>query len=117
MAKMVKNLGCRKPEFDPWVQKIPWRRAWQPTLVFLPGESHGQKSLEGYLRLQRVGDDSATNTQLLRQLSSRNFFCWTPLLVSRSNKDLIYSAGNYSILCNDLYGKESKKEGICVYIN
>ena len=26
----------------------PWRRAWQPTLVFLPGESHGQKSLMGY---------------------------------------------------------------------
>ena len=27
--------------FDPWVGKIPWRRAWQPTPVFLPGESHG----------------------------------------------------------------------------
>ena len=34
--------------FDPWVGKIPWRRAWQPTLVFLTGESHGQRSLEGY---------------------------------------------------------------------
>ena len=33
--------------FDPWVGKIPWRRAWQPT-VFLPGESHGQRSLVGY---------------------------------------------------------------------
>ena len=32
-------------EFDPWVGEIPWRRAWQPTLVFLPGESHGQRSL------------------------------------------------------------------------
>ena len=28
--------------FDPWVGKIPWRRKWQPTPVFLPGESHGQ---------------------------------------------------------------------------
>ena len=28
--------------------KIPWRKAWQPSLVFLPGESHGQRSLEGY---------------------------------------------------------------------
>ena len=37
--------GCR---FDPWVGKIPWKRAWQPTLVFLPGESHGQRSLVGY---------------------------------------------------------------------
>ena len=32
---------CR---FDPWAWKIPWRRAWEPTPVFLPGESHGQKS-------------------------------------------------------------------------
>ena len=33
---------------DPWVKKFPWRRAWQPTPVFLPGESHGQRSLAGY---------------------------------------------------------------------
>ena len=32
----------------PWVGKIPWRREWQPTPVFLPGESHGQRSLAGY---------------------------------------------------------------------
>ena len=36
---------CRRPGFDPWVRKIPWRRKWQPTPVFLPGESHGQRSL------------------------------------------------------------------------
>ena len=34
--------------FDPWVGKIPWRRAWQPTPVFLPGETHGQRSLARY---------------------------------------------------------------------
>ena len=34
--------------FNPWVRKIPWRREWQPTLVFLLGESHGQRSLVGY---------------------------------------------------------------------
>ena len=33
---------------DDWAEKIPWRRVWQPTLVFLPGKSHGQKSLVGY---------------------------------------------------------------------
>ena len=38
----------RKCRFDPWFRKIPWRRKWQPTLVFLPGESHGQGSLVGY---------------------------------------------------------------------
>ena len=39
---------CRRPGFDPWVGKIPWRRKWQPTPVFLPGESHGQRCLAGY---------------------------------------------------------------------
>ena len=38
---------CR-PGSEPWVGKIPWRRAWQPTPVFLPGESHGQRSLVSY---------------------------------------------------------------------
>ena len=41
-------LQCGRPGFDPWVGKIPWRRAWQPTPVFLPGASHGQRSLAGY---------------------------------------------------------------------
>ena len=35
-------------DFDPCVRNIPWRRKWQPTLVFLPGKSHGQRSLVGY---------------------------------------------------------------------
>ena len=35
-------------KFDPWVGKIPWRRKWQPTPVFLPGKFHGQMSLTGY---------------------------------------------------------------------
>ena len=38
-------LQCKRPGFDLWVRKIPWRRAWLPTPVFLPGESHGQRSL------------------------------------------------------------------------
>ena len=39
---------CKKCEFDPWTEKIPWRRAWQPTPVFLPSETRGQRSLTGY---------------------------------------------------------------------
>ena len=39
---------CRKCRFDPWVGNIPWRRERQPTTVFLPGKSHGQRSLAGY---------------------------------------------------------------------
>ena len=39
---------CKKQGFDPQVGKISWRRAWQPTPVFLPGKSHGQRNLAGY---------------------------------------------------------------------
>ena len=45
---MVKNLQFGRHRFNPWVGKIPWRRERQPTPVFLPGESHGQRSLVGY---------------------------------------------------------------------
>ena len=38
----------RRCGFSPWVRKIPWRRKWQPTPVFLPGIFHGQRSLAGY---------------------------------------------------------------------
>ena len=38
------QLQCGRPGFDPWVGKIPWRRAWQPTPVFLPGESHDRQA-------------------------------------------------------------------------
>ena len=39
---------CRTHRFDPWVGKIPWRRKWLLTPIFLPGKSHGQRSLVGY---------------------------------------------------------------------
>ena len=46
VAQTVKNpLQCRRPGFNPWIGKIPWRKAWQLSPVFLPGESYGQKSL------------------------------------------------------------------------
>ena len=41
-------LQCKRPGFDPWVGKIPWRREPLPTPVFLPGEFHGQRNLAGY---------------------------------------------------------------------
>ena len=52
VAQVANEPSCqcrrhKRCEFDPWVGKIPWRRAWQPTPVFLPGESHGQRSLAG----------------------------------------------------------------------
>ena len=49
-SSVGKKSACSTgdPGFNPWVGKILWRRKWQPTPVFLPGESHGQRSLEGY---------------------------------------------------------------------
>ena len=49
---MVKNPPVnagrlKRPGFDPWVEKTPWRRTQHPTLIFLPGELHGQRSLPG----------------------------------------------------------------------
>ena len=45
-----KESACQRGRyaFDPWVENYPWRRKWQPTPVFLPGESHGWRSLVGY---------------------------------------------------------------------
>ena len=41
-------LQWRRRRFNPWIRKIPWRRKWQPTPLFLPGKSHGQRNLAGY---------------------------------------------------------------------
>ena len=56
---------CRRHGFNPWIGKIPWRRKWQPTLVFLPGRSHGQRSLADYSPwgLKRVRQDLVTKQQ------------------------------------------------------
>ena len=52
-------LQCGRPRFYPWVRKIPWRREWQPTPVFLPRKFHGQRNLVGLqsMGLQRVRHD------------------------------------------------------------
>ena len=60
LAQSVKSLPTvhTAPGFDPWVGKSPWRRRGQPTPVFLPGESHGQRSLAGCIcGVGEVGHD------------------------------------------------------------
>ena len=42
------HCQCTRLRFNPWVRKVPWRRKWQPTPVFLPGKSPGQRHQAGY---------------------------------------------------------------------
>ena len=84
---------CRKCSFDPWVRKIPWRRKWQPTLVFLPGKSHRQRNLAGYSSWGYKGSDTTErpnthththththiHTQILhRRVRIQTHICLTP---------------------------------------
>ena len=57
------HLQCRRPGLDPWVRKTPWSRAWQPTTVFLPEESHGWRRLAGYNPLGHKQSDTTVTTQ------------------------------------------------------
>ena len=61
----VSACQCRRCRFDPWVAQIPWRKKWQPTPVFLPGEIHGQRGLAGYSPwgYKRVRHDLTTKQQ------------------------------------------------------
>ena len=60
-------LQYERPRFDHWVRKIPWRRKWQPTPVFLPGKFHGWRNLIGYSPWSHKESD------MTEQLSSKGF--------------------------------------------
>ena len=74
-------LQYRWAGFDPWVGKIPWRRAWQPTPVFFPGESHGQRSLAGYSpQDHRIRHDWVTELNSEHEPLENSFlFCYGTL--------------------------------------
>ena len=62
--------------FDPWVRKILWRRSWQPTAVFLPGESHGQRSLAGYSPRGCQESDMIEATEHTHTHTHTEFICF-----------------------------------------
>ena len=80
----------RRCRFDPWVRKILWRRKWRPTPVFLPGESDGQRSLEGYSpRNCRESDTTgrpSTSDWVLYQLSHWESPRWIGTTAKQSHK-------------------------------
>ena len=90
---------CGRPEFDCWVRKIPWRREWLPTPVFLPWEFHGQRSLVGYSPwvTTHTLDTTEQLTVTFAQAEMRNMFLET------GSKDLVIKREKTwlnCILCN-----------------
>ena len=69
--------GIRRLEFHLWVGKIPWRRKCQPTPVFLPGKSHGQRSLEGYSPWGRKESDTTEQLSLFLLFSNGRIHIWS----------------------------------------
>ena len=97
-----------------WVRKIAWRREWQLTPVFLPGEFHGQRSLVGYcpwVVQQRVGHDWTTNAftfsdcVVVQSLKSSNF--WKPTVACFSRNR------SFSLLPQE---HQSRRSGSSAYI-
>ena len=66
-------LQCGRPGFNPWVEKIPWRRKWQPTPVFLPGEFHKQRSLVGYSPWDLKVSDTTFGRKVMIQLGKKQW--------------------------------------------
>ena len=62
LSSKESTCQCRRPGFDPWVGKIPWRKKWQPTPALLPGKSHGQGSQQ--VRVHRVAKESDMTSRL-----------------------------------------------------
>ena len=78
-------LQCRRLRFNPWVGKISWRRIWQPTPVFLPGESHRRRGLAGYspwgrkeLDITELLIHTHTHTHTHPYMEEYGFPYWTP---------------------------------------
>ena len=80
---------CRRRKrlrFDPWVGKILWIRTWQPIPVFLSGESHGQRTLEGYSPGGHKKSDTTATTNIHTYRKLRNlYFQYTSLLMMSDN--------------------------------
>ena len=123
---MVKNTRTAGDGgFESWIRKIPWRRAWQPTPVFLPGESHGQRSLVGCSPRGCKKSDTAEMTSMpaclwfshgqwtpkhrrpsrIMEAHSRPLFVFFLLRIKSSNKFRETSPGRRRACCTSLGGR------------
>ena len=69
---VIKNLPANVGDARDWVRKILWRRKWQPTSVFLPGKSHGQRSLVGYSPWGRKESDTTDHTHTHTHMTAQS---------------------------------------------
>ena len=88
-------VDIKRCGFDPWVEKIPWRSAWQPTPVFLPGKSHGHRNLASYspMGLQRVGYSISGLYWTHREYTKTVDHCAFPTTKSQLDDATDYSSG------------------------
>ena len=77
-GSVVKNPpGMQEPWVDPWVRKVPWKKAWQPTLVFLLRKSHGHRSLAGYSPWGWKGSNMTESTEHIRTTRKKYIYRYT----------------------------------------
>ena len=110
MAQRIKHLPSKQ---ETWVQspvgKIPWRRKWQPTPVFLPGKSHGQRSLEGYSPWGPKGLDttkharSCTHTQDTSPESQSPHRCSVFIFSCRRTLEVMLPSPESGLVLNRLF--------------
>ena len=102
-----KESACqhRRSGFNPWVKRILWRRKWQHSPVFLPGESYGQRSLAGY---SLWGGKESDTTELLSTSVNRK----PKITGSRPGRCLSVSRSR-KLRCHRLSGQGTQKPGFC----
>ena len=86
----------RRCVFNPWVRKIPWRRKWQPTPVFLPGKSHGWRNLVSY-KSMGVAKESDITQQLNTTAIFQAIWCKHTIQFSRHNYAQLFITNSYKI--------------------
>ena len=89
VAQMIKDLpAMQETGFNPWIGKIPWRREWLPTPVFLPGKFHGQRSLTGYSPWGHKKSDVTERSTLLLFLGTFQRLQVTPPSATNTSETL-----------------------------
>ena len=99
----------RRHGFDPWVGKIPWRRKWQPTPVFLSGKSHGQRSLVGYSpqRCKELDITQPLNNNKKKTEKGKVFYKYETLALLCNYNTFLSVFSQFPNTVNSVYSEQS----------